>query len=205
MLVVIGFGGSGDAIAAMPEQRHVQIDREDLFLREIALHPVGDEHLGELAARRLVQRQEHVAGGLLGDGAAALAGGIGRDHVGDQGAGDAGPVEAAVFEEPVVLGRQHGLPHHVGDLLVAHGDAPLLADLRDQPPGAGIDPQRHGELDAVHVLGRGQGRGEVNKAAGQGEADGQKQPDEPEGSPAKPAKIGRVHGFETLWLRPGGG
>ena len=79
-LAVEGLGGRGDAVAALAEEDHVQVGGEDLFLREILFHPVGDEHLRKLAAQRLVERQEHVARGLLRDRAAALAG-IGRGHV----------------------------------------------------------------------------------------------------------------------------
>ncbi len=72
-LAVEGLGGGGDAIAALAEEDHVQVGGEDLFLGEVLFHAVGDEHLRELAAQRLVQGQEHVARGLLRDGAAALA------------------------------------------------------------------------------------------------------------------------------------
>ena len=68
----IGLGRCRHAVAALPEENHVQISGEDFLLAEITLHPVGDEHLLQLAAPGLVQREEHVARGLHGDGAGAL-------------------------------------------------------------------------------------------------------------------------------------
>ena len=34
---------SGDAIGALPEEDHVEIEPEDLLLGELALHAIGDE------------------------------------------------------------------------------------------------------------------------------------------------------------------
>ncbi len=200
VFAVVGLRGCGNAHAAMPETGHIEIDGKDLLLAEIPLHAIGDEYLRQLAPRGLFQRQEHVARGLLGDGAATLAGGIHRDHIGHQRTRHPHPVDAMVLEEAVVLGRQHGLADDIGNLFVGDRDAALLADLRNQPPRAGVHPQGHG----LCILGSRQRRGEVDEGAGKGETTQQQQAGQSQGNGAEPAKRGRVHGIETLSLRCGG-
>ena len=203
-LAVEGLGGGGNAIAALAEEDHVQVGGEDLFLREIALHPVGEEHLGELAAQRLVEREEHVARGLLGDRAAALAG-VGGGHVHHQRAGHAHPVEAGVLEEPVVLGGEHGLADHLGDLVEGHRDASLLADLGDEAAGPGIDPQGHRQLDLVHGLGRGQRGGDVNVGAGQRKSPAQQRSGQANQGKTDPSGDHGLHEMDIPGLLPSTG
>jgi hypothetical protein len=89
---------------------------------------------GQLAPRRFVQRQEHVARRLLRDRAAALAFAPAVATFITTALQHAHPVDAVVLEEPVVLRGQHGLPDQRRHLLEGHRDAPLLADLRHQGP-----------------------------------------------------------------------
>ena len=161
-----GLGGGRHAVGALAEEDDVQVEPEDLLLGELVLHAVGDEGLLQLAARGLVEREEHVARGLHGDGAGAL-GLVAGDDVDQRGAHHAEVVDAVVLEETVVLGRQEGVLDQLGDLLVGHRDAPLLADLRDQLAAARVDAQRHLQFHVAHRFDRGQRGHQVHITAGE--------------------------------------
>jgi len=161
-----GLRGRGDSIGALPEEDHIQIQPEDLLLRELVLHPISEEGFLELAPPRLVERQEHVARGLHGDGARALRA-IARDQIDQHRAHHTGIVDAVVLEEPIVLGREKRLFDDLRDLLVAHRDAPLLTDLRDQIAVARVHAQRHLESDVAHRCDRRQRWLEVDITAGE--------------------------------------
>ena len=63
-----------------------------------------------------------------------------------------------VAKEAVILGGEKGLDQLGRQLVVADRDTPLLADRGDQPSIAGVDAQRHLQLDvpqAVHIGQRG--------------------------------------------------
>ena len=70
------------------------------------------------------------------------------------GAQHAQVVDAVMLEEAVVLRGEEGVFHHVGNLVVGDRNAPLLADLRDQPAAARVNPQGHLHLDVAHRLRR---------------------------------------------------
>ena len=72
--------------------------------------------------------------------------------VGERRAQNALPINAVVPEKAVVLGGEEGLDELRRQLVVAHRDAPLLADGGDQPPIAGVDPQRHLQLDVPQAV-----------------------------------------------------
>ncbi|MCY1234934.1 hypothetical protein D9M68_627260 [compost metagenome] len=80
-------------------------------------------------------------------------------QVGQPRAQHADEVDAAVFVETVVLDRQDGLFHHVGDLGDRHEVAALFAELADQHIVCRVDPQR----DLRPVVGDGVQRGQVGR------------------------------------------
>ena len=73
-------------------------------------------------------------------------------RVNEHCADDADVVDAVMFEEPVVLGRQERVFDQIRNLLVRGGNTPLLANLRNQAAVTRIDAQRHLELNATHRL-----------------------------------------------------
>ena len=76
-----------------------------------------------------------------------------------------------VPEKAVVLGGEERLDELRGELVVAHRDAPLLADRGDQPPVPGIYPQRNLQLDLPEAVDIGQGGLQVDISADVGEGD----------------------------------
>jgi len=104
-----------DAIRTLTEERRIQIELEDLFLREFLLDAIGEDHLLVLrddpadepsvqsGSLENVERPRH----LLRDRAAADRRTTPRD-LADRRANHAAPVDAGVLEEVLVLGRQDG-------------------------------------------------------------------------------------------------
>jgi hypothetical protein len=130
--------GGRDTVGALAKEDDVQIEPEDLLLGELMLHAVGDEGLLQLAAVGLVEIEEHVAGGLHGDGAGAL-GLVAGEEIDQHGAHHAEVVDAVVLEEALVLGGDERLLDEIGNLVVGDRDAPLLTDLRDESAAARVD------------------------------------------------------------------
>jgi len=117
-----------------------------------------------LAAIGLVEIQEHVAGGLHGDGARPLRL-VAGDEIDQHRAHHAEVVDAVVLEEALVLGRDERVLDEIGNLIVGDRNAPLLTDLRDERAAARIDPQRHLQFDVAHHFERRKRRHEVHVAA----------------------------------------
>ncbi len=137
--------------------------------------------------------EQEVLGHLLGDGR-------GADHapsrlhgaqIGDDGAQDALNVEAAMLIEILVLGRDEGLDHAVGNGGDRHVDAPLARELGDQPAVIGVDAGHHRRLVfGEHLVvrqfarhlpqdeGRGAGDGDEDDHAG-GEHEAEEAQEEP--------------------------
>ena len=154
-LAEIVVGGGADAIGAVAQPDLVQIELEDALLGQGLLDALGEDGFLELAAKGLVAGQKDVLGHLLGDGRAALEPAPLR-HVEDvlaHGPRHAGRVDAAVLEEIMILGRQEGVHHLLGDLVVGHEDAAFLGELADQGAVPGIDPRRRGRT-IVHQFRR---------------------------------------------------
>ena len=169
LLAEIGFRGGGDAVGALPEEDHVEIQRENFFLGEITLQPVGDERLLQLAHHGFFLREERAARGLHRDRAAALR--FSRGDIDEQTAQDSLPVEAVMLEEAVVLRGNECLAHHERNLFVLDRVAALLTDLRDEIAGARVHAQRHRELVVLHRRHGRQRRFEVDIAADEGVCD----------------------------------
>ena len=161
-----GLGGGGHAVGALAEEDHVQIQPEDLLLGELVLHAVGDESLLQLAPIGLVEVEEHVAGGLHGDGAGALALVTG-EQIDEHRAHHAEVIDAVVLEEALVFGGEKRVLDEIGDLVVADRDAALLPDLRDQRTRAGVHAQGHLQLHVAHGIRRGERGDQVHVATGE--------------------------------------
>ena len=81
-----------------------------------------------------------IAGDLHGDGGGALA--FGAAHIGQAGTDDADVVNAPVREETGVLDRQHGVFHHLGNVLDRGEPAALFPELANHHAVFRENPQR---------------------------------------------------------------
>ena len=109
-----------DPEGAAAEIGAVEIELEDLVLRQPHLQPQRQERLLDLALDGALVRQEQVLGELLGDRGAALHDAAGA-RIGEHGAHGAGDVDAEMLVEAPVLGGQHRLDQVVGELVERHG------------------------------------------------------------------------------------
>jgi hypothetical protein len=118
-----------DAVETVAEVHLVQIQLEDLFLRELAFEPRGHDNFLQFAADRFVAREKALSRELLRDRAAALRGAA-FTQVGERRAHDAHEVNARVIVKPLVLNRQerahevrrHALDRHLDSLLAIDGE-----------------------------------------------------------------------------------
>jgi len=139
----------------------VEVDGEDLVLGKVALQPVGEDGLLDLALVALFWRQHQVLDDLLGDGRAALVG-LARDDVAHEGPGDGQVVDALVLVEGLVLGREKGPRQVVGHLAQRGQEALLAVEVAEYLAVAGVDRGHQrgavvGDvLEARQVLGRPQ-------------------------------------------------
>ena len=111
VLVEIGARRRRHAIGVPAEEDLVEIEFEDLLLRQRRLDPPGQEGLADLAGHRIFVAREEDLGDLLGDGRSAMgalaASGL-RDIVPHR-AEQARIIDAAMTEEGAVLRRQEGI------------------------------------------------------------------------------------------------
>ena len=147
LLVEVHLRRGPDAVGALAEKDPVEVQGEDLLLGEAALDAQRREHLLQLAPHGPLGGEHRIASELHRDGPTALAHAAGG-HVARHGAQQSLPVDPRVLEEPVVFRREERVDDHLGNLLVGHRDAALLADLRDQLAVARV--HRQGQL-AAHV------------------------------------------------------
>src|SRR5215831_2508479 len=104
------------AEGAAAEIGAVEIEFEDLVLRQPYFEPQREERFLDFALDGALVRQEQVLGQLLADGGTALhhAAGAGiREHRAEQ----AGNVDAEVFVETAVLGGERRLDQVIGELV----------------------------------------------------------------------------------------
>src|SRR6516165_4991110 len=114
-----------DAERAAAEIGAVEIELEDLVLRQPYLKPQREKRFLDLALDGALVRQEQVLGQLLADGGAALhhaAGARVREHRAEQ----AGKVDAEMLVEPPVLSGERRLDQVVGELV--ERDCVIVAD-----------------------------------------------------------------------------
>ncbi len=147
---------SGHPIGIEAEKNLVQIEFENLILAEGLLDALGQQGLLQLALRGLLARQKKVLGDLLGNGggadelsAAAAQPGL---NIGDDGAGDALPVEAGVAVKILVLGRQKR-----GDQLAGNGvhrdeQPALLCIFGDERPVSGMHARHDRRLVKCQLI-----------------------------------------------------
>jgi hypothetical protein len=152
---VISLSCGSNAIGAVTEIDLVQVQLEDLFLVELVLNSEGEENLAQLAQIGLLAAQEEVACDLHGDGAAALALLAGADEI-DHRAQDALIVDAGVFEETVVLSRQHRLDHQIRHVLVAYRHAAHLSEFGEKHAVPAVHAHWHLKPDVAQGFDGGQ-------------------------------------------------
>ena len=120
-----------DAVGAMAIVDLVQVQLENLILGEGALDLHREKSLLEFAVKGLGHVQEHVAGELLGDGAAALDK-VQVLQVVEVHAEEPDDVNAPVVVEALVLDRDHRDLEGVRDFVQRHRLAPFLGEVTDQ-------------------------------------------------------------------------
>src|SRR5204862_7007155 len=106
--------GGIDAVGAAAEIDAVEVELEDLVLREAPLQRHGEDRLAKLAREAAVVVEEDVSGELLGDGRSALppASLLESDH---ERSDDADRIDSDMASEAPVLDRDHRVAHHRGD------------------------------------------------------------------------------------------
>ncbi len=132
----------GDPIGAHAEIDLVEIELEDLLLREGALDLHRQQRLLDLAGHGQLVGQQEVLGDLLRDGGGALrtAAGAVVLHVGVHRAADAREVDAAVLVEILVLGGDEGVDQPLGDRLDRRVEAALARILGEQRAVGRMNP-----------------------------------------------------------------
>ena len=132
LLAEIEFRRRADTERAAAHIGAVQIELQDLALREVRLEPEREIGLLDLALQRALVGEEEVLGELLGDGGAALHDAA-RPGVLHQRAEGAHDVDAEMLEEAAVLRRDHRLDEVVRQVLELDGivlqDAALADDV----------------------------------------------------------------------------
>ena len=168
--IVVGRRPHAEGPVAQPDL--VQIKFEDPGLGQGLLDPAGKDRLLDLAPETVLPRQQDVLGHLLGDGGAALQLAAPQDIEGvpAHGPGQAGQIDAPVFEELPVLGGEEGAHQERRHLVVGGEDAPLLADLADQGAVPGIDPGGGGRTIVPQLGGIGQVMEQPGRVDGQHDA-----------------------------------
>ena len=114
-----------DPVGTATEVDLVQVAGEDVALVQLALELHREHRLLELALEGPLRGQVRELHVLLGDGRATLLGLTVAQHRLVEGTADADRVDAAVVEELPVLGGQHRLHQHGGQVVVVDVD-PLL-------------------------------------------------------------------------------
>ena len=121
-----------DAVGAVAEVDRVEVLGEDLLLRPLARHVVGQRRLFELVEQRaLLLGLERLLDELLGDRRAALHGAAGDDVL-PQGARDAAQVDARVRVEAAVLDRDDRVADVRADVAVLDEETALVGRERRQ-------------------------------------------------------------------------
>lgn len=151
-----------DAVGAAAEIDAVEIEPENLRLREDPLQPRRDDHLADLALVGDVVADREVLDHLLGDGRTTRRTSR-RSEIGDEGADHAALVDAVMGLEALVLGGDEGLLHQRRNRRDRHDDAaPVrLGGLGEGLAGAVEDPGHAGQRLVAQGLGAGQVLGGV--------------------------------------------
>jgi hypothetical protein len=136
----VGLGRDGEAVGALAEVDLVDVQLENLVLRQTAFDLECEKYLVELAVEGLLARQEKVARHLHRDRRCSLAATTGR-QIGERRARDADRVDPGVFVEAFVLGGEDGLLEDRRDVCDADHATTLLAEFAQQVAVGRIDAQ----------------------------------------------------------------
>jgi hypothetical protein len=177
----LGEGDVGDVLAEVLARRRrdpvgaaaqvdvVQVEQQNVVLRQLLLEPQRQDDLLHLALVALLRAQQHRLDDLLRDGAAALHFAAGDDVV-EERAHDAGRVDALVAVEGVVLGGDECLAHVLWDAIERHQVALLRVELADHGSIVGQDLRRHRRLILHRGVDRRQVAGDLPVHEGRGGA-----------------------------------
>ncbi len=179
-LAEVDLRGGGDAVGVLAEEDLVEIELEDLVLAQAVLEAGGEDDLLDLALAGAVTGQEEVLHHLLGDRRGAPQPAAVEGAVVD-GGDDAAGVEAVMRVEVLVLGRDEGLLHAVGDLVDGGEDPALAGELVHEDAFAGIDPRQRRRLVAFELRRVGQ----ILAVDGDDRGDDAEGDDKPERQPAE--------------------
>ena len=128
------------------EEDLVQVQLEDLVLREGGFDAQRDQRLADLALVAPFVADEEVLGHLLRDRGRALLTGASRAEVHDDGAHQTLGVNAHMLVEILVLGGQEGTRHQLRHGADRHIEAPLAGIFRDKAAVRGVDARHHRRL-----------------------------------------------------------
>ncbi len=130
--------GGGDAVIAEAEIDFIEIEFEDVVLGIGLLDAQAQQGLLDLAIERAFVGQKEVLRHLLGDGRGALyvARALGKDH---DGAHHAFRVDAVMGVEILVLGRDEGVLHQIGDGVGRQVKPALMGIFREDRSVAGMN------------------------------------------------------------------
>ena len=201
VLAEVGLRRGLHAVGAAPEVDGVEVAVEDLGLGQLALELHRQHRLLDLAGDGALVGQVDVLHVLLGDRRAALLRPAAA-QVGPEGPGHADRVDAAVLEVGAVLGAEHGVDQHRGDLVVGDGD-PVLAAAQLGQRVVGVaaagDVGRAEErgLQQRRVLGRQRHLGE--QVADPGDAEHEQQADQEERPAPAPEEADPFAGGLVAW------
>ena len=145
------------AIGAGAEIDPVEIEREDLLLRQAHLQPHGQDHLLHLALEGALRLEEQVLGELLGDGRAALHHAAGREDWSSAARARPIGIDAEMPVEAAVLDGDHRLRQVGRHLVERQALAGRIAVVGDQLAVGGED---------AHVRRRAAARSSRPSAAG---------------------------------------
>ena len=147
-LVEIIEGGGGHTVGADAEINLVQIEFENLILRERLFEADRDQRLAELAVEGDVGGEQEILGDLLGDGGGANETTVAQ-HIDDvvvDGAHDAHRIDAAMGIEILVLGREERGDNARRNGGNRHVEAPLARELANKLTVAGMDTGHDGRF-----------------------------------------------------------
>ena len=152
-----------EAVGTLAQENLVDVQLEDLVLRQIGLDLVGEQHLAQLAGQCSFPGKKEIAGDLHGDRPRALL--ASARNVGQGRPKHGNVINAPMLVEPLVLGRQDRPAHDFGDFLDLYDRPALLAKLPEQLALGGQDSER----DLRLVVGQGLQRGQSGIKKGKNE------------------------------------
>ena len=153
LLVKIGVARGLDAERVAAQRDLIEIQLQDLRLRQRVLDPISEDRLLQLARRRIFVADQQVLGDLLRNRRAALGPPPRAELAGiiDHRAGEAGVIDPVMLEKGLVLGSQEGAHQQRRILGVAQFDA---AFTRIGLNGYTIDPPHVGRQRRLVALER---------------------------------------------------